>query len=56
MLKRIISLSMVVLMMIGLLYSTIGCSLIPTGGDKVKGEFDYVTYDSDTYEDYSFPG
>ena len=54
MLKRIISLSMVVLMMIGLLYSTIGCSLIPTGGDKVKGEFDYITYDSDTYEDYSY--
>ena len=54
MLKRIISLSLIVLMTLGLIASTIGCALFPTGSAKVEGEFDYVTYDSDTYEDYSY--
>ena len=54
MLKRIISLSLVVLMTLGLMASSIGCALFSGGSSKVEGEFDYVTYDSDTYEDYSY--
>ena len=54
MLKRIISLSLAVLMTLTLMCSAISCSLIPGGASKVEGEFSYVTYDSDTHEDYSY--
>ncbi len=51
MLKRIISLLMVLLMVFG----AVGC-VLPGGSNqsKVEGEFDYETYDDDTYSDYSY--
>ena len=48
MIKKIISLSLVVLMTLGLMASSIGCALFSGGSAKVEGEFDYITYDSDT--------
>ena len=54
MLKKIISLSMVILMTLTLMCSAISCSLFPTGGGKAEGEFSYITYENDTYEDYSY--
>ncbi len=50
MLKRIISLLMVLIMMLG----TVGC--FSQGGEntKVEGDFSYITYENDTYDDYSY--
>ena len=50
MLKRIISLLMVLIMMLG----TVGC--FSQGGEnaKVEGDFNYITYENDTYDDYSY--
>lgn len=54
MLKRIISLSMVILMTLTLMCSAISCSLFPNGSGKAEGEFSYITYENDTYDDYSY--
>lgn len=54
MLKKIISLSMVILMTLTLMCSAISCSLFPNGSGKVEGEFSYITYENDTYDDYSY--
>ena len=57
MLKRLISLALVVLMMFATLSLAVGCSL--TGeesktGSAASGEFNYTTYDDVTYNDYSY--
>lgn len=54
MLKRIISLSMVILMTLTLMCSAISCSLFQSGSGKAEGEFSYITYENDTYDDYSY--
>ena len=58
MLKRNISLLLAVLTIFSVLFSATSCSLF--GGEQsdketpVTGDFSYLTYDSDTYEDYSY--
>ena len=52
MLKRIIALSLVIIMIFALLCTTVGCNLF--GDSKVEGEFDYISYENDTYDEYSY--
>ena len=63
MLKRKIAFLLVVCTLLLTLFSTTGCFLFdkgetPDGGGEeqggVTGEFSYVTYDSDTYDEYSY--
>ena len=56
MLKKIISLLMVVLMTFGVLCASVGCVLNQGGEDEVpiKGDFSYTTYENDTYDEYSY--
>lgn len=57
MLKKIISLSMAALMLLGTLLSTTSCFDSQSSDDTespVAGEFSYTTYENDTYEDYSY--
>ncbi|MBO5716280.1 MAG: family 43 glycosylhydrolase [Clostridia bacterium] len=58
MLKRIISLLMVVLMTFGVVSVSVGCGINQpgdnNGGSAAKGDFSYETYDDDTYDDYSY--
>lgn len=55
MFKRIISLSLLVLMIFSTMAYSIGCALIPGGEIKdVEGTFDYETYSDDSHEDYSY--
>ncbi len=58
MLKRITSLVIVVLMMFGVVCVSVSCVVTPgqdsNGDSSVKGEFSYVTYENDTYDEYSY--
>ena len=63
MLKRKIAFLLVVCTLLLTLFSTTGCFLFnkdnaPDGGNGeqggVTGDFSYVTYDSDTYDEYSY--
>lgn len=51
MLKKITALSLVIVMIFALLCTTVGCNLF---GAKVEGEFDYVSYENDNYDEYSY--
>ena len=56
MLKRIISLSLAVLMILGTMCASVGCVLggNDNTGSTVEGDFSYITYSEDTYDDYSY--
>lgn len=55
MIKRNISLLMVVLIMFGILCTSSGCVIQgQTDEPTVQGDFSYITYENDTYEDYSY--
>lgn len=58
MLKRITSLLIVVLMMISVVCVSVSCVVTPgqgpNGDSSVKGDFSYVTYENDTYDEYSY--
>ena len=55
MLKKIISLSMAVLMLFGALFSLSACFLVPDNGETVvPGDFSYTSYENDTYDEYSY--
>ena len=52
MFKKIISLLMVAVMLISILCATVSCDLF--GDSTVPGEFSYLTYEEETYDDYSY--
>ncbi|MBR2381443.1 MAG: family 43 glycosylhydrolase [Clostridia bacterium] len=56
MLKRFISLFIVAIMILGTLASTVACGNNPSTNVEtgVKGDFSYVTYENDTYDEYSY--
>ena len=55
MLKRFISLSLVLVMILSTLCATVSCSLFEQSeGTAASGAFNYITYENDTYDDYSY--
>ena len=54
MLKKIISLLLMVLMMFSTVCASVSCSWLTGNDSEAKGTFDYVTYEEDTYDEYSY--
>lgn len=45
---------MAVIALLGVLFTAAGCSPKDEAGTPAEGQFSYLTYDSDTYDDYSY--